>query len=148
MTLASLLILAGASGDWRPGLLVAGGALALIVFGLSFWLATHGQADWPRPPIVNWAMGGLAAFYLVAAVAAATAGPEYAVAALAAAVVPMSALCLLLALMRSRTVESEGRLVDQSAERDDDHFPAIGMDNTTPLGDTPEHSDADRIADR
>jgi uncharacterized membrane protein YuzA (DUF378 family) len=142
MTAASLLILAGASGDWRPGLLVAGAALALVVFGLSFYLATRGQRDRPRPPIVNWAMAGLAAFYLVAAVAGATAGPKYAVAALAAAVVPMSALCLLIALMRSKTVESDGRLVDVSAEQDEDPFPGIGMDGTTPLGDTPEHSDA------
>jgi hypothetical protein len=148
MTMASLLILAGASGDWRPGLLVAGAALALIVFGLSFYLATRGQPDRPRPPVVNWAMAGLAAFYLVAAAAGATAGPEYAVAALAAGVIPMAALCLLLALMRSKTVESDGHLVDVSAQRDEDPFPGIGMDSTTPLGDTPEHSDADRVADR
>ncbi|MEA2456571.1 MAG: hypothetical protein QOI45_2833 [Thermoleophilaceae bacterium] len=143
MTIASLLILAGASGDWRPGLLIVGGALALIVFGLSFYLATRAYSDRPRPPVVNWAMGGLVAYYVVAAIAGATAGPKYAVAALAAAVVPMSALCLLIALMRSRTIESDdGRLVDVSSERDDDPFPGIGLDSTTPLGDTPEHSDA------
>jgi hypothetical protein len=78
----------------------------------------------------------------VAAVAGATAGPRYAVAALAAAVIPMAALCLLLALMRSKTDESDGRLVDASAEQDDDPFPGIGFDSSTPLGDTPEHSDA------
>jgi drug/metabolite transporter (DMT)-like permease len=142
MTAASLLILAGASGEWRPGLLIAGGVLAVVVLALALYLATRGHPDRPRPPIVNWAIAGLAVFYLAIAVAAATAGLEYAVAALAAAVVPMAALCLLLALMRSKTVESDGHLRDISAEGDDDPYPGIGMDSTTPLGDTPEHSDA------
>lgn len=81
-------------------------------------------------------------FYLLVAAAAATAGPEYAVAGLLAGVVPLAGLCLLIALTRSKTRESEGRLQDESAYRDDDLYPGLGMDDATPLGDTREHSDA------
>jgi len=137
---ASLLILVGGSGRSDPAFLVSGVVLALAACGVSLFLALRGRGDRPRPPIVNWAIGGLLGFYVLVAAAAAAAGPEYAVAGLLAGVIPLTGLCLLIALTRSKTRASEGRLHDESAVRDDDPYPGIGMDDTTPLGDTPEHS--------
>jgi hypothetical protein len=142
MTLASLLILGGASGHGDPVLLVVGAGLALMLFGLSLYLATRRWGGQPRHPGFYWAMAGLAGYYLVAAIVAATAGLEYAVAALLAGVIPMTALALLVAAIRAKTVESDGRLRDASGDAREDPYPGIGMDDETPLGDTPEHSEA------
>jgi hypothetical protein len=139
---ASLLILVGVSGRREPGILVTGAVLALAAAGLSIYLALGRWDDRPRPPMVYWALGGLVGFYLVIAAAAAAAGPEYALAGVLAGVIPLTGLCLLIALTRSKTRESGGVLQDESAVRDQDPYPGIGMDEATPLGDTPEHSDA------
>jgi hypothetical protein len=91
-------------------------------------------------------MLGVTAFYVLCAIVAATAGPGYALAALAAGVIPLTALALLVASTRAKTADEDGRLQDRSAEAHDDPYPGIGMDDATPLGDTPEHSDADADA--
>jgi hypothetical protein len=54
----------------------------------------------------------------------------------------MAGLGLFIATVRSKTAQSGGRLRDRSAEYDEDPYPGIGLDDETPLGDTPEHSDA------
>jgi hypothetical protein len=142
MTVASLLILRGASGGWRPALLVAGGVIAVGLAVLALHLATSAYEDRPRPPAVTWSIAGLVLFYVLLAAAAGLAGPEYALAALAAGLIPLTALCLLLAMARSKTLEADGVLKDESAERDEDPFPGIGFEDQTPVGDTTEHSDA------
>jgi hypothetical protein len=63
-----------------------------------------------------------------------------------ASLIPYSAALLLVATARSKTVEAEGERRDASADADRDPWPGIGADDSTPLGDTPEHSDAERVA--
>jgi drug/metabolite transporter (DMT)-like permease len=141
MTIASLLIVAGSVGRWRPGLVIAGLGIAVAVCAMAAYLAL-GRRGGPRPPTVWLGVGGLVLFYVLVAAAAGLAGTEYAIAGLVAGVIPLAALCLLLATMRRKTVEAGGQLRDASGDADEDPYPGIGFDSTTPLGDTPEHSDA------
>jgi hypothetical protein len=140
MYISSELILLGSTN--RPGMLIAGGALALSAFALSVYLALRPSPEHPRPPIFLWALAGVAAFYVISAAAASLVDPEYGLPALAAGIIPMTAVSLLLATLRSKTVVSDGHLQDLSAADHEDPFPGIGMDDLTPLGDTPEHSEA------
>jgi hypothetical protein len=133
--IASLLILAGGTGRWDPGLLIPGVAMVLVACAVSLYLALGPWGDRPRPPIVYWGVGGLLGIYVLIAAAAATAGPEYAVAGLLAGVIPLTALCLLIALARSKTRETESGLIDESAMRDDDPFPGIGMGDSDAVDD-------------
>ena len=91
-------------------------------------------------------MGALGAFYAIAAIVAATPGPEYAVAAMLASLIPYSAALL---LVRDGAIQ-DGRGGRPAAGRvrraDLDPWPGIGVDDETPLGDTPEHSDEERVA--
>jgi hypothetical protein len=84
-------------------------------------------------------IGAFAAFYGLAAAVAALAGASYVVSALFAALIPLSAALLLLATARMKTERDR----DVSVDDQEDPAPGIGMDDATPLGDTPEHSDAD-----
>jgi uncharacterized membrane protein YhaH (DUF805 family) len=145
MSFASLLILMGL-GPWDPVALTVGVVLAVAVFGASLFVATRRLRDRPRPPGFAWVMAALAAFYAIAAAVAATLGPAYAVAAMLAALIPYSAVLLLVATTRSKTAAAEGRRQDVSAADDRDAWPGIGVDDTTPLGDTSEHSDEERVA--
>jgi hypothetical protein len=107
MSLASLLILRGGTpkvGDWA---LVAGGAIALVVLALSIYLATASWPGRPRTPAMNWAIIGATLFYLAAAAAAAAGGTGYAIAGLAAGVIPISALALIVATARATTLATE-----------------------------------------
>jgi hypothetical protein len=141
MSVASLLILMGGSGKTDTRLLVAGSVLAVAGLGAALYLALGRWPGRPRPPEVRWAIGGVVLFYALMALAAATAGPAYGFAGLAAGVFPITALALLVATTRAKTAASpEGRLRDASAEADEDPYPGIGLDADTPLGDTPEHS--------
>ena len=142
MSFASLLLLMGL-GSWDPVALILGIAIAVAVFAASLFVATQGLRDRPAPGL-GWLMGALGTFYAIAAIVAATAGPEYAVAAMLAALIPSSAALLLYATARSKTAEEGGRRRDASAE-DLDPWPGIGFDDETPLGDTPEHAEAERV---
>jgi hypothetical protein len=53
----------------------------------------------------------------------------------------MTAVSLLLATVRSKTVSTDSGLRDRSGDAADPE-PGIGIDDDTPLGDTSEHSDA------
>jgi hypothetical protein len=81
-------------------------------------------------------------FYVLVALAASTAGVEYGLVGVAAGVIPLSAVALLLATMRSRTAQLGGRLRDDSGDPDENPTHGLGMDDQTPLGDTPDHSDS------
>ena len=143
MSFASLLLLMGL-GSWDPIALIVGIAIAVAVFAASLFVATRRLGDRPAPGL-GWLMGALGAFYAIAAIVAATAGPEYAVAAMLASLIPYSAALLLYATARSKTHEEEGRRRDAAAD-DLDPWPGIGTDDETPLGDTPEHSEEERVA--
>ena len=78
--------------------------------------------------------------------AAAIADPSYALAALLAGFVLALAATLLVGLMRSKSVAGTGGSQDASRAASDDAAPGIGIDRETPLGDTSEHSDAERVA--
>jgi uncharacterized membrane protein YhaH (DUF805 family) len=143
MSFASLLLLMGL-GSWDPVALILGIAIAVAVFATSLLVATRRLRDRPAPGL-GWLMGALGIFYAIAAIVAATAGPEYAVAAMLVSLIPYSAALLLYATARSKTEEEEGRRRDASAD-DLDRWPGIGVDDETPLGDTPEHSREERVA--
>jgi hypothetical protein len=125
-----MLILVGSVGHIREPWLIAGTVLLVAVFGMSAFLALRpGQG--PMKPILAWTIGGLALFYLAVAGGAALAGPDYALAALIAGLVPMTAACLWVATVRRST-----------AEGDDAAFPTLALDDDTDVGTTPAHSEA------
>jgi hypothetical protein len=144
MSLSSLLILMGLS-QWEWDALGLGIAGAVGVFAIALYLATRAWDDKPKPRWFGLAIGGVAAFYAICAAAAAVADPTYAVIALLAGLIPASALLLLIATMRAMTEGDEEHRVDRTGEAIEQP-PGIGMDDETPLGDTPEHSDAERVA--
>jgi peptidoglycan/LPS O-acetylase OafA/YrhL len=127
----------------KEGLLIAGIAMILIAFAGGVYLLFHHWPGHPRPRIFHWAMAGLLAFYVVSAIAAAFAGPEYVAATLLAGAVPGTALALWLATVRAKTPDRERLPHDPAADDDDDQFLGVGMDTETEMGDTPEHSDAE-----
>jgi hypothetical protein len=130
MSVASMLILVGSVGGVREPWLIAGTVLLVAVFLMAAFLALRpGQG--PMKPILAWTIGGLALFYVAVAGGAALAGAEYAIAALIAGLVPMTAACLWIATVRRST-----------AEGDDAPFPTLSLDDDTELGATPAHSDA------
>ena len=154
MSLASLFILRGASGNWRPALLIAGIVLALITFGLSLYLALRpipGRER--RNPEALWPLVALGLWYLALAIAGSLAGPGYAVAGLAAGLIPLSGMALMVAVARRKTaLTADGRRVDISADDSHDPFPGFGIDDhETMAGDSPEraaHPQHDEQADR
>jgi hypothetical protein len=142
---ASLMILMGGSG--KPGQLVAGAILAVLGLGIALYLALRG---WPRgrPPTIVWALlGGVVAFYVLSAIAAATLDWEYVVAALAAGVIPLTAASLIVATARVKTVEEGGRLRDKTAADHEDPFPGIGVEDERELGESTQYSDATATPD-
>ena len=56
MTFGSLLILVGSSRRVDPPLVSAGAVLALVVCGVSLYLALKVWPERPRPTIVVWAI--------------------------------------------------------------------------------------------
>ena len=127
VSVGSLLIVRGSVGGVRPGWLVAGGVVLFACFLVSAYLALRpGQG--PLRPLLAWSIAGLFALYVAFAAAAAASGAEYAAAAILAGMVPLTALNLWVATVR-RTPE-------------DSPYPSIDLDDETPVGDTPEHSEA------
>lgn len=137
MSIAALLVLMGL-GPWNPTTLILGVVLIVAVFAASAYTALRG-GERPVPSGFKWIMAGLALSYVVVAVAAAFAGTRYVPAALLASLIPFSAAFLLLATTRQKSHS-------RSSVSHRDGSPGIGMDDATPLGDTPEHSDAERVA--
>jgi hypothetical protein len=56
-------------------------------------------------------------------------------------VIPLTAVAIWIALARSKTVAEGGARHDRSASDSEDAYPAIGIDDDRPLGDTPEGHD-------
>ena len=107
MSVASLLILIGGSGQLRPPFLIAGGVLAAAVLVVSLYLAIRVHSGGESHRRARWALAGVALSYVALAAAAGVAGPSYAVAALAAGVIPLSAVALLVATGRSTLDEPD-----------------------------------------
>jgi hypothetical protein len=137
MSIASLLVLMGL-GPWNPTTLILGVVLIVAVFAASAYTAMAGGGR-RVPDGFKWIMAVLGLYYVVTAAAAAFAGTKYVPAALLASMIPFSAAFLLLATAREKSHTG-------SAVSSRDSAPGIGMDDGTPLGDTPEHSDAERVA--
>jgi hypothetical protein len=147
IAVGSLLLLIGYNGaDTNPQALVPG--IVLIVGGAagSVWLAFGRWGHRPRNSGVAWLVPATVAFYIVCAIAASIAGGAYAVAAIVAGLIPFTAATLITATNRAKTVGDGESMRDTTPEASDDPFPGIGADDETPLGDTPEHSDAERAA--
>jgi hypothetical protein len=142
----SLLLLNGYDGaELNLQSLIPGIALIAGALWLAFYVALVGWRDHPAPRGVAWLIPATAAFYVLCAIAALFSGRAYAIAALAAGLIPLTAATLIVATARAKTT-AEG--ADASASDHEDPFPGIGADDSTPLGDTSEHSDAERVATR
>ena len=135
---ASIFILNGGQGG-HPVQLVVGGVLCLAGLAAAIHLAVGRWEGHPVPRGFYWAFGGVAAMYLISAAVAALYNPLWAAAAIAAGVVPLTAITLMFAAARAKTVQAGDRVADVSAANADDPFPAIGMNNTPqPEEEAPE----------
>lgn len=141
--IGSVLILNGSNGKWDPVELAIGIGLALIAFGVGMYLALGPwPGSHPRTREMTWLLSGVALFYGVCALAAALlAGFAEAVATLLAGIIPMTAAALWVATVRGKSHGRPDDPEDRSLEHDEDAFPGIGIDEETPLGDTPEAHD-------
>jgi hypothetical protein len=124
-------------GSHKSQLLAIGSAALLTAFTGALYLALRKEPGRPRPARFVPALAAMIAFYVIAAVVAAPLGPEYAVAALLAGVIPTTAVAIMIATGRAKSVESDDRLHDTASD-DRSPSPGVGMDDSTSLGDTPE----------
>jgi hypothetical protein len=86
----------------------------------------------------RWALIAVGVFYILCAAAAAFAGAQYVLITLLVALIPASGALLLIARSRSKARTASGADGRDAA-------PGIGFDSETPLGDTSEHSTAERV---
>jgi hypothetical protein len=148
VVVGSLLLVVGYNGaDVSVPALVLGGLLVLGATGLAFFLAFGTWGGRPQVTGVSWMIPAAVVFAVLCAVAGLASGAEYAVAMLIAGLIPLTAATLITATTRAKTVgdEDDGRR-ETTAAQNRDPFPGVGADDETPLGDTPEHSDAERVA--
>ena len=143
----SLLLLEGYNGaEVNPQALIPGIVLIAGALGLACYLAFGRWRDRPAPRGGAMLLAATAVFYVLCAIVASLSGGAYAIAALAAGLIPLTAVTLITATARAKTSAEGGELRDASAAEHADPFPGIGADDSRPLGDTPEHSDAERVA--
>jgi peptidoglycan/LPS O-acetylase OafA/YrhL len=133
ISIGSLFVLVGAGSDWDPDAFVPGLAALVIGFGAAMYLAYGDRRPRDRARRLHWLVVLVAAFYAACLVATLLAGARYALAALGAALIPLTAAALVVA--------TAGRKTEDHADGDDP-FPGIGSDEATALGDTDQHSDA------
>src|SRR5918997_6636076 len=92
----SLLILVGYNGaDLNPQALIPGLLLIVGAAGLSLYLAFGAWKERPRVTGVAWLVPATAVFYQLCAAAALSSGGKYAVAALVAGLIPLTAVALI-----------------------------------------------------
>jgi hypothetical protein len=129
----SVLILMGSRGRW--GLLIIGGLMVAIACARAVQLALRPGSDAPQVPGAGLAIGFVAAFYFVAAVAAAVIlGIAYGIATLLAGLIPATAVAIVLATIRRKTAVEGDRLRDASAGDHSDPLPGIGADGPVSRG--------------
>jgi hypothetical protein len=135
---ASLLLLTGIGmgGTWAliPGIVACVVLLAMVVGAVTRYADAR-----DRPPELLAPVGGVLAFYAVCALLALVAGVEYALMALLVGVFFGAAAALWATMVRGKT--SKGTDAEHAAA-EEDPFPGIGPDPSTPLGDTNQHSEA------
>jgi hypothetical protein len=146
ITLGTLMIAVGVGGNWDPGGFIPGVVCVLLGVGLSLYLAYGRMRDRPSARGISWLIPAGAVFYALTAAAAALSGGKYVIAALAVALIPLTATALIVASTRVKTAAGDDGRRDGAAADSEDPFPAMGMDDATPLGDTAEHSEAERVA--
>jgi hypothetical protein len=141
--LGSLFILNGGNPGWGWVQLTIGVVLIVAAAAAATYLALGPWPGRPRPKGMRWVLAGLGAFYAICASAAgAFVGPGAGIATLLAGVVPLTAVAIWVAHMRTKTVgDDEPRYRDAVAEDHEDPVPGIGFDATRPLGDTPAAHD-------
>jgi pimeloyl-ACP methyl ester carboxylesterase len=129
-------------GGQRHWLLALGLVLQATGLTVALFLATERRSGRPRPRGLMLVLAAVAAFYGITAVAAADVGLRYVIAALLAFLIPGTATALAVSTARTMTRETDdGRQVDLSAE-DRGPVPRLGLDNSRPLGDSPDlHGD-------
>src|SRR3954471_314704 len=138
----SIFILNGSHGEWDPLELVLGIGLAAIACALAMYLALGPWPGHARPEWSGALIGGIIAFYLVCALAAAIfADFAAAIATLLAGIIPMTGAALWVATARAKTRRATGHRRDPAAADSDDPFAGVGADDARPLGDTPEAHD-------
>jgi hypothetical protein len=138
----SIFILNGSNGQWDPVQLVLGIGLAAVACGLAMYLALGPWPGHERPAWSGTLIGGIIAFYLICALAAAIfAGFAEAIATLLAGIIPMTGAALWVATARAKTRRSAPAERDPAAADRDDPFPGVGADDARPLGDTAEAHD-------
>jgi peptidoglycan/LPS O-acetylase OafA/YrhL len=131
ISIGSLFVLLGAGSDSNPDAFFPGLAALVIGFGAAMYFAYGDQRPRDRGRGLHWLVALAAAFYAACLVATLLAGAEYALAALGAALIPLTAVALVVATAGSKTNDhADG----------DDPFPGIGPDEATPRGDTDQHS--------
>src|SRR3954470_19308805 len=140
VSLGSLFVVEASGRTW---LSVTGIVLMVLAFGVAVYLAVSRRQGDARPPLIFWPLAAVVAFYALVALAASLSGWQYGAAAMLAALIPGTAVALLVATVRSRTRAVGDRLVDASTADSADPVPAQGFDDSTPLGTTSEHSDAE-----
>ena len=128
-------------GGTRHWLLAVGIAMQATGLVVALVLATERRTDRPRPRGLMLAIAGVAAFYGIVAVAASDLGWPYVIAAVGAFLIPGTATALAVSTARTMTRETpDGRLEDLSRE-DQSPVPRLGLDNSRPLGDSPDLHD-------
>jgi hypothetical protein len=143
----SLLIVVDYSGDdLNPGMLALGIVLVLVGAVGSLWMSFGRWGHRPQVRGVAWLIPAAVVFFLLCAIAASVAGGSYAVVAIVVGLIPFTAATLLTATARAKTVGGDDGTRGASPGASDDPFPGIGGDDATPVGDTTEHSDAERVA--
>jgi hypothetical protein len=147
ISVGSLFLLVGYNGeDFNPAALVAGAVLIAVAVAGAFWLAFGRWGDRPQVAGVSWLIPATMVFYVLCAAAGSIEGGKYAGAALAAGLIPLTAVTLLTATARAKTTGGDDARVETTRAAARDPFPGIGADDETALGDTTEHSDAERVA--
>lgn len=147
VSVGSLLALIGYNGaELNPQALIPGVVLIVAAVALAFFLTFGRWGHRPHPRGVSWLIPATVVFYVVCAATALLAGESYAIAAVGAGLIPLTAVTLITATARAKTVGDDAARRDATSAEHTDPFPGIGVDDTTPLGDTPEHSDAERVA--
>jgi hypothetical protein len=143
ISLGSLLLLEAGTGNnaihWSlavPGLL-----LVAVAFAAACWLALGPWPGHPRPGWYPWAIAGALGAYALMGIGGAIVDTDLGLAAFFAGWIPVTALALVLATIRGKTIPGEDGLEDRAAADHTDSAPGIGIDTSTPLGDTSEIPD-------
>jgi hypothetical protein len=134
---ASIFVLNGGQGGTASQVAV-GVVLILAALGLGVYLAIGPWRGHPRPRAFFWTFGGVAAFYLIAGAVAAHYNRTWGIAAVAGGLIPLTAVAILFAAVRTKTVDAGDRVKDTAAADEDDPYPSIGMNNVP----QPEEEDA------